>query len=267
MSFLVPALMCVVLTSPSNQDAASNLRGQRDATQQKTADVPDDTPPTPEHQGFRALLEGLKDDIRHLPSRENLYIAGLGGGLALGTHPFDHSTGTWALNHDEVVNRIFAPGQYVGDTPEQMAWSIGTWILGRVMDKPRMAHLGMDLLRAQAVTEILVQPIKFATRRERPDRRDRQSFPSGHAAVTFATAAVVQRHLGWKPSLVAYAIASYVAASRIHDNRHYLSDVVFGAAVGSIAGRTVTTHGRETWTLAPMAVPGGVAIVATRTGF
>ena len=29
-------------------------------------------------------------------------------------------------------------------------------------------------------------------------------------------------------------IASCVAASRLHNNRHYLSDVVFGAAVGSI---------------------------------
>ena len=37
-------------------------------------------------------------------------------------------------------------------------------------------------------------------------------------------------------------IASYVATSRLHDNRHYLSDVVFGAAVGSIAGRTVVHH-------------------------
>ena len=58
-----------------------------------------------------------------------------------------------------------------------------------------------------------------------------------------------------------------MAASRLYDNRHYLSDVVFGAAVGAIAGRTVTAHGRDTWTLTPLAVPGGVAIAATRTGF
>jgi membrane-associated phospholipid phosphatase len=55
-----------------------------------------------------------------------------------------------------------------------------------------------------------------------------------------------------------------VAASRLHDNKHYLSDVVFGAAVGSIAGRTVTRHGREAWSLSPMAVPAGVAITVSR---
>jgi hypothetical protein len=39
---------------------------------------------------------------------------------------------------------------------------------------------------------------------------------------------------------------------------------VFGAAVGTIAGRTVTRHGRDHWTLGPSLVPGGVAIVAAR---
>jgi PAP2 superfamily protein len=61
--------------------------------------------------------------------------------------------------------------------------------------------------------------------------------------------------------VIAYGIASYVAASRLHDNVHYLSDVVFGAAVGSIAGRTVTEHGGEVWTLVPTFVPGGGAAV------
>ena len=68
--------------------------------------------------------------------------------------------------------------------------------------------------------------------------------------------------------IAAYAIAAYVAASRLSDNRHYLSDVVFGAAVGTIGGRTVTRHGRETWTFGPAAVPGGgFVIVASRTNF
>jgi membrane-associated phospholipid phosphatase len=113
----------------------------------------------------------------------------------------------------------------------------------------------------------MVEPIKFAVGRERPDGSNRQSFPSGHSAITFAAAAVIQRHLGWRHSVIAYGVASYVAASRLHDNRHYLSDVVFGAAVGSIAGRTVTEHGRDSWALVPTALPGGVVVSLTRTGF
>jgi hypothetical protein len=45
-----------------------------------------------------------------------------------------------------------------------------------------------------------------------------------------------------------------------------LSDVVMGAAVGSIAGRTVVHHASDYWTLVPVSVPGGgVAILAMCT--
>jgi membrane-associated phospholipid phosphatase len=133
-----------------------------------------------------------------------------------------------------------------------------------VLDEPKLSHLGMDLLRAQALTEMMVEPIKYLVQRPRPDGSNNLSFPSGHAAITFAAATVIERHLGWKNSIIAYGIASYVATSRLHDNQHYLSDVVFGAAVGTIAGRTVTQHGRETWTLGAMSVPGGMMVGASK---
>ena len=76
---------------------------------------------------------------------------------------------------------------------------------------------------------------------------------------------MIERHLGWRKSLLAYAIASYVAASRIQDDKHWLSDVVFGAAVGTVAGRTVVHHPGDYWAVAPVKVPGGVAIMVTRT--
>ena len=71
------------------------------------------------------------------------------------------------------------------------------------------------------------------------------SFPSGHSAVTFAAATVLQQHLGWKAAVPTYLVASYVAMSRLHDNRHFASDVVAGAAEGIIIGRSVTWHGRN----------------------
>ena len=69
---------------------------------------------------------------------------------------------------------------------------------------------------------------------------DEFSFPSGHSSVTFATATVLQRNFGWKAGVPAYALASYVAASRVQMKRHFFSDVAFGAAIGIVAGRTVT---------------------------
>ena len=142
--------------------------------------------------------------------------------------------------------------------------SVATYAFGRIYDEPKVSHLGMDLLRAQAISELMVEPLGFATHRLRPDGSNYQSFPYGLSAATFAAATVIARHLGWRHAAIAYAVASYVAASRLHDNVHYLSDVVFGAAVGTISGRTVTEHGRETWTLVPAFVPGGAAVLVAR---
>lgn len=231
------------------------------------SDVPaeDKEPPTPPHTGIRALFRGLAEDVRHLPAKENGYLALLGGGLALGAHQIDGTFNVRLRSHYTTVNTAFAPGKYLGGTPVQVALSLGSYAYGRTTNSPKVSHLGMDLLRAQILTEGLVQAMKYSVRRERPDGSNRLSFPSGHAAITFAGATVLERHLGWRQSALAYSIAAYVAASRLHDNVHYLSDVVMGAAIGTIAGRTVTQHGREVWTLVPAAMPGGgVAVFAMR---
>ena len=57
-------------------------------------------------------------------------------------------------------------------------------------------------------------------------------------------------------------MASYVAISRLHDNRHFLSDVVFGAALGTATGWTVVgRHGRSSYVWMPVKTPGGMAVV------
>jgi hypothetical protein len=246
------------------QAPASDRDAQSGRDDQKGGSSEDKKPPTPPHTGVVALLDGLKEDIFHLPSAQNLYMAGAGGGLALALHQYDVGFNNRLRSHYDVVNNAFAPAKYYGNTPEQVALSLGTYAIGRIFDQPKMAHLGMDLLRAQILSELLVQPVKFAVGRERPDGSNNQSFPSGHAAATFAAATVIERHLGWKGAAIGYGIAAYVSASRLHDNVHYLSDVTFGATLGIIAGRTVTEHGRETWTLEPVPLPGGAAVMLVR---
>jgi hypothetical protein len=73
-------------------------------------------------------------------------------------------------SQSDAADDWWAPGKYVGGTPAQIAFSMGTYAFGRWRDQPKVAHLGMDLVQAQILTEMLVQPIKFSTHRERPDR-------------------------------------------------------------------------------------------------
>jgi membrane-associated phospholipid phosphatase len=62
-------------------------------------------------------------------------------------------------------------------------------------------------------------------------------------------------------------MASWVAASRVQVKRHYLSDVAFGAALGIVAGRTVTIGRGETrFAVAPAVAPGGAGVNFTWVG-
>jgi len=88
------------------------------------------------------------------------------------------------------------------------------------------------------LSQLHVQALKFTVQRTRPDGSDNYSFPSGHSAGAFATAGVLQHHYGWKAGVPATLVAGYVATARVHDNRHYLSDVIFGGAMGIAAERT-----------------------------
>src|SRR5262249_36035727 len=121
-----------------------------------------------------------------------------------------------------------------------------------------------DLVHSLGMSEALTQPLQYTTGRERPDPSSHNSFPSGHAADTFAFATALERHLGWRYAVPAYTFASYVAISRLPANRHWLSDAVFGSAVGIIAGRTVTSHEASPFPVAVSAVPRGLAIMYVR---
>jgi membrane-associated phospholipid phosphatase len=72
----------------------------------------------------------------------------------------------------------------------------------------------------------------------RPDGSASTSFPSGHASSSFAIATVVTNYYGKKWGIPLYAFAGLIAVSRIEKGAHWPSDVVVGAALGYISGRT-----------------------------
>ena len=209
------------------------------------------------------MVKGLIIDFTYLPSRENLLWAGVGGGLALAVHPVDDNVNR-ALVGSSVADKVFKPGEILGELGTLLGSASVVYAVGRLKDEPRVSHVGMDLIQSLAMSEALTQTLKYSTRRERPDHSGRNSFPSGHAADTFAFATALERHLGWRYAVPAYVFASYVAVSRLPANRHWFSDAVFGSAVGIIAGRTVTSHEAHPFPVAVTYVPGGAAVLYVR---
>lgn len=104
--------------------------------------------------------------------------------------------------------------------------------------KNNIANQSYILLKAQIITELLVQPLKYITRVQRPDSSDYRSFPSGHTAEAFMAATFLHKEFGSKSiyySIAAYTVASSVGLLRIANNRHWASDVLAGAALGILA--------------------------------
>lgn len=212
---------------------------------QQEADVP-----------FSALFTGLGNDFRRLPSRTTAVFLGIGGAASLAVHPRDEVL-TRRASGSEPLDEVLDGGAVAGGGVVQFGAAFGAYFLGRASGHPRLTLLGADLVRGQIVNAVLTQGVKFAVQRHRPDG-GRYSFPSGHTSSAFATAAVIQRHFGWKAAAPAYALATYVGASRLSENKHFASDVIFGAAVGLASGYSVTVgRGPARFDVFPMAAPGG----------
>jgi membrane-associated phospholipid phosphatase len=210
-------------------------------------------------RGLRNLFADTIDDFRRLPSVESATILSVGAIVATAGSRFDNQA-TNMLSASPSLSTAFHSGETLGGARAQAVAAVTTYAIGRITRHPRATAIGADLVSAQIVTQTTTAAIKMAVGRTRPDGTD-FSFPSGHSSTSFATATVLQRHLGWKVGIPAYGVAAYVATSRIQVKRHFLSDVAFGAALGIVAGRTVTIGQGETrFAVTPTAVPGGGAV-------
>jgi membrane-associated phospholipid phosphatase len=145
----------------------------------------------------------------------------------------------------------------------------GLFLAGRVSHSGTFRAATYDMAQALIVNTTYTEIFKRAVGRERPDLSDNKSFPSGHASNAFALATVANAHFGLKVGIPAYLAAGAIGLSRLESNKHNLSDVVAGATLGYIVGRTVVkqdggaTHGRKTrFALVPSAPPSGAGVGA-----
>tara|TARA_B100000029_G_C17578474_1_gene958881 strand:+ start:912 stop:1625 length:714 start_codon:yes stop_codon:yes gene_type:complete len=96
----------------------------------------------------------------------------------------------------------------------------------------------MEFATLAMITNVVVtEGMKRGFGRKRPNGNCCKSFPSGHTSHSFTIATIVNELYGDQIGIAAYCLAALVATSRINDNKHYLSDVIFGAGLGTAVGR------------------------------
>lgn len=127
---------------------------------------------------------------------------------------------------------------------------VGTLAAGTAFRQKKLQAAAIDGWEASGFAFSCSVVIKTATSRARPFqnegvwKRERfstsSSFPSGHTAQAFALATVISSyyHKPWV-KILCYGLAASVGLARMNDDKHFASDVLVGAALGTTVARTI----------------------------
>ncbi|HEY8934166.1 MAG TPA: phosphatase PAP2 family protein [Cyclobacteriaceae bacterium] len=122
--------------------------------------------------------------------------------------------------------------------------------LGGIKGKHDIANQTALFIKSELLMTAIVFPTKKIVGEPRPDTGAKNSFPSGHTAQAFAAATFLAKEYGHKNilySIGAYTVATGVAAFRVLNNRHWLSDVIAGAGVGILSTNIVYATHQYKW--------------------
>jgi len=177
--------------------------------------------------------------------------APLSAGLVFGVTGLDESLSDWATDHRPIfasadraagISDVLRAGLLAGAAASSvLAPAPPTGAGGSAL----AARLTANLL-AYGTTRMSVDGLKAAVGRERPNRENDRSLPSGHAGIAFNAAALIERnfaHAALSPRdrramrLGAYGLAGTTAWARLEAGKHFPSDVLVGAALGNFLAR------------------------------
>jgi membrane-associated phospholipid phosphatase len=186
----------------------------------------------------------LLSDLKEIGSVRTARI--LGGAAALGALSLlvenpaaeERALGRGAIDAPADLGNIYGGGILLAGAAGGLAGA------GLLEKDPDWVRAGSEMVRSMAYAGAVVTALKITVRRTRPNG-GAYSFPSGHSAVAFAVAPVLGRRFGLVVALPAYALAVSTALGRMEDRKHYLSDVVVGAGIGTAIGMAIASEKRD----------------------
>jgi len=209
---------------------------------------------------------------RPLFTYRDALLAGAFAVTARVVHPLDERLRDRLQDSSTQANRkLQTLATFVRTTATPGSYVIGTsmYAIGRIAKNQKLASLGLHGTEALIIGEGVAMVMKTLVGRQRPsvepgDPNSYQfmrglhggdkyrSFPSGHTVSAFAAAAAVTAETSrnapnttWVVAPILYGGAALVGVSRMYNNRHWASDVIIGAGIGTFAGLKVVRFNRS----------------------
>jgi hypothetical protein len=195
-------------------------------------------------------------EVAKAPVREWKSVA-ITGAVVGGALLLDHEIAAVVTNNDSAaLNHVTKTVEPFGGGASDKV--IGAFLLYGVAGKnDRARQVAFDSFLSSVIASKGITPaLKYLTQRARPNDGKRDSFPSNHATQAFAVATVISTHYEERPWVrwLAYGVAGGVGFARVYHDAHHTSDVIAGAAIGTLVGRTVARanrNARAKWTFVP----------------
>lgn len=162
---------------------------------------------------------------------------------------------------------VVSNSAYAGDTV-QLAGDVLVFVLpaaaGGLILGNKDGGGALQFAESAALTIGTTFLLKYTVKETRPNGNDNLSFPSAHSSVSFSSAEFIRKRYGWEYGIPAYAVASFVAYSRVEARQHYARDVIAGAAIG-IGSSYLFTRPYAGWQIQAEADPGYYGLRLSRT--
>lgn len=209
----------------------------------------------------------LKDEFTRLGGEAKLFATGpvdtyfpqtvaVMGAFALSYLYDEDIRSDLAANRSRTMNHATDAGSIVGNPFVHLGVAAVLYGAGALTDQPKVMRIGEELGEALALTDATTFVLKEAIGRGRPTvsrgnssfkpfqfKNDYDSLPSMHTASSFAVAHVLASETESVPAKVlCYLGASFVGFSRLYQGKHWASDIILGAAIGELAGSSVTRY-------------------------
>lgn len=269
MKVLLPLILSVILSLPLSVFGANS----------DTSSISNEISGCVKHLADESV--NLAKTPFQLNNNNLLLTTGVLGATAL-TYIFDKDIQQKLQNgQNNTTKNITNVGSLIGDPYIHLGIAALVYGGGIAADSAKWKKTGEMLGEALILADASTFIIKETAGRGRPDvtsskgnfkplgfKNDYDSFPSMHTSSSFAIASVMASSSdNYAVKTAYYLAATFVGFSRMYKNKHWASDVIFGAALGELSGRVVTTYhtSGNKLTFAPVAIQGGAGLVMVKS--